>query len=398
MQPANGTHLLFLEGEGILFSESSQKIFHLNTIATYVWCLIEEKKSAREIVDNLQSTFSLSTTKADEYLRQTEQLFESMGILAGNQELPDEQNQEPPCDQNPHQYGDSDFIAERRYRLLSSSFAIRFTDLEQVSLIDPVLGQLTEENPDKPTVTIDIIKNEASEIGLYRDKMQQLVCSEPSKLAPLVKGLVWQTAVVAHSFFLDIHAGVVGDGQYCYLLPAAPGSGKSTLTAALVHSGLEYFSDEVALLDESNFHVQPVPLATCVKNTGIEALSPYYPELPLLTEHLRGDGKRVRYMPPIKSALPPSGISRPVGAIIFPKYAPDQQARISCINALEALQRLLEECLIVDTHLDLKTVIRLLNWIKKTPCYSLKFNNLDEAISEIKVIIQESKKGNSPTK
>lgn len=107
--------------------------------------------------------------------------------------------------------------------------------------------------------------------------------------------------MIAHSFLLDIHAGVIGDGKYCYLLPAESGSGKSTLTAALVHSGFEYFSDEVALLDENNFHVQPAPMATCVKNTGVKTLSRYYPELPQLKEHLRGDGKRVRYMPPGKT-------------------------------------------------------------------------------------------------
>ena len=42
-----------------------------------------------------------------------------------------------------------------------------------------------------------------------------------------------------------------------HLLPAAAGSGKSSLTAALVHSGLGYYSDEVALIEPGTFLVCP---------------------------------------------------------------------------------------------------------------------------------------------
>lgn len=100
------------------------------------------KKATQEIMDDLQSAFSLSSTTADEYLRQSEQLFESIEIPGGTQKSPETKNHKAPEDQNPHQYEDRDFFTERRYKVLSSSLAIRFTDSEQVSLIDQVLGHL----------------------------------------------------------------------------------------------------------------------------------------------------------------------------------------------------------------------------------------------------------------
>jgi hypothetical protein len=76
-----------------------------------------------------------------------------------------------------------------------------------------------------------------------------------------------------------MHAGVVAGPAGAILLPAPPGSGKSTLTAALVATGLDYFSDEVALLAEEDLAVMPFPLAMCVKDTGIDVLASRFPAI-----------------------------------------------------------------------------------------------------------------------
>jgi hypothetical protein len=238
-------------------------------------------------------------------------------------------------------------------------------------------------------VTLDIVRKSVDQTILCRDQVPVLSCSEENQLAPLAKSLVWQTAVNDHDFFLDIHAAVVGDGERCYLLPATPGSGKSTLTAALVHHGFEYFSDEVALLHGNDLLVQPVPLATCIKDTGVAVLSAYYPRLPELRMHQRGDGKRVRYMPPPAGSTPATGTLRPVGAIIFPLYSPDRPTTLEGIDTMTALQSLMRECLIVDTRLDRDKVAGLLKWLARTPCYRLSVSNLEEAVRLIQSISSE---------
>src|SRR4051794_27315009 len=126
------------------------------------------------------------------------------------------------------------------------------------------------------------------------------------------------TALKAYPFFLNIHAGVVGSGESCILLPAPQGSGKSTLTAALVHAGFEYLSDEVALLSD-DLAVRSFPQAICLKESGIPAVASFYPEARSLRLHLRGDGKRVAYLPPSPDRLPKVGL-RSVRAVVFPRY------------------------------------------------------------------------------
>ncbi|WP_260295707.1 hypothetical protein [Sedimenticola hydrogenitrophicus] len=386
MQPAEGTHLLFLDGEGILFSEPAQKLFHLNTSAAFVWYLLEEGDGGRQIKEKLRTTFSLTPSAAGDLLEQTEGLFQSLGVLKGFEEPPraDETLSVPPPER--HLYNDERFIAECRYRLLSSNIRMRFTHPEQLSHVEPILEHLRERTPSHVTVAIDLVTDTPGNTVIYRDSVAALTCSEAQRLAPLVKGLVWQTAVSTHEFFLDIHAGVVGDEQFAYLFPAAPGSGKTTLTAALTHHGFEFFSDEVALLHGNQFLVEPVPLAICIKDTGMAVLSRYYPQLTDLKLHLRGDGKRVRYMPPPLEALPPTDTLRPVGAIFFPHYSPHQPTKLEPLKSIEALESLLQECLIVDTRLNKEKVLGMLNWIETIPCYRLTVSDLGEACSLVGAI------------
>ena len=61
---------------------------------------------------------------------------------------------------------------------------------------------------------------------------------------------------VAHYTFL--HAGVVRMGEGGWLLPGAAGSGKSQLVLALLEAGGQFYSDELAVLDDGGqVHAYP---------------------------------------------------------------------------------------------------------------------------------------------
>lgn len=389
MTPTEDARLFFLDDEGVLFVESAQKLFHLNTTATFVWCLLEENRSDSEISTELQSTFDLEEATATDYLAQTETLLQSLGALRGF-EQPHADETEPAPLQSAPQYHDDVFIAESHYHLLSSHIRLRFSRISQRDWIDPVLAHLTDTSTDQPETTIDVVEHDDGLRYFFRNGIPLEACRADNELAPIAKSLVWTTAVNAHEFFLDIHAGVVGDGEKCILLPAAPGSGKSTLTAALVHAGFEYFSDEVALLKGDDFRVEPVPLATCVKHTGVDVYSSINADIGRIAEHLRGDGKRVRYVPPPLERTPPQDTARPIGAIVFPKYDPDVPTRLEPIQALEALEALMQECLIVKTRLDSAKVARILAWVDETPCYRLFTGDLPVAVELIKTHLAPS--------
>lgn len=385
MEPADNTRLFFLEDTGVLFHEPAQALYHLNTSAAFIWCLLEDNLDQSEILKRLIGTFDLSREKAGQYYTESEKAFQELGVLKGY-----ETDEYQLVTINPAKstvdYEDNLFVAEATYTLLSSTIRFRFSDQLQKDLIHPVLGHLSNSGNIDVSSRIDILKDHLGAYTLYRDCIPELSCDSPEKLAPLAKSLVWQTAVNNHDFFLDIHAGVVGDGKFCYLMPGSAGSGKSSLTLALVHQGFEYFSDEVALLHEPDFQVEPVPLASCVKDSGVEPLSSYYPQLLKLKRHLRGDGKRVRYLAPDSNAIPGDNVSRPVGAIIFPRYDDSKPTSLTSLGKVDALKILMQECLIVDTRLDDNNVSRMLEWLEKTPCYRLITTDLEKSVQFVREI------------
>ncbi|HEV2974735.1 MAG TPA: hypothetical protein VGX69_07015 [Solirubrobacteraceae bacterium] len=65
-----------------------------------------------------------------------------------------------------------------------------------------------------------------------------------------------------------VHAGVVGVGERAIVLPGRSFAGKTTLVAALVQAGAEYWSDEYAVLDANGLvHPYPKPLSVRINDT-----------------------------------------------------------------------------------------------------------------------------------
>ena len=232
-----------------------------------------------------------------------------------------------------------------------------------------------------PTITIDISAKMRDDGHLrsdvYRDGLPVGWAPRLSEMAPIVKAALWQSAINAHEFLFYIHAGVVGTGAGCVLLPAAAGSGKSSLAAALVHCGFRYFSDEVALIDPDTFHVSPMPLAMCIKSTGWDLMARYYPEILSLPVHVRIDEKVLRYIPPPADSL--EQVPMPVRHIIFPRYEEAASNRLERVNRSEALGRLMNECLALRQRLDQTNVRQLVRWIAGVECYELSFSSLETA-------------------
>jgi hypothetical protein len=257
-----------------------------------------------------------------------------------------------------------------------------------------VIGHLATDQACEPTVVIDLAASKLPDgylrTDVYRDGEPVAYASRLSMIGPVVKGVVWQTAVNAHDFLFYIHAGVVGTSDGCILLPAQAGSGKSSLTAALTHRGFRYFSDEVALIQRADFRVPPMPLAICVKSTGWEIMAKYFPGIADLPMHWRDDGKRVRYIPPPNFT---NWAPAPVTHIIFPRHSEQARTAIHPISQSQALGHLMAECLALRQRLNHQIVQDLVNWIKGISCYSLTFSSLDAAADAVTEVAGAPKGG-----
>ncbi len=92
---------------------------------------------------------------------------------------------------------------------------------------------------------------------------------------PLLEwALNWCISTDAHQFLI-VHAAAIERNGLAVVLPAPPGSGKSTLCAALIHRGWRLLSDELALLSlvDGTLHALARPVS--LKNRSIDVMSEY---------------------------------------------------------------------------------------------------------------------------
>ena len=387
-KPASGMHLFYLDEAGVLFSEGTQELHLLNGTATVIWSLLEEGHDAQSARAALQQMYGLDAERSSQFVDAALAEWRDKGFLEGSPQHPPEHLAVAPAAPAPasrlawHQH---EIVEERHYRVLGSGFRLRFSSIVQARMVHPVLEHLEVPESSSDETAVDIVET-ANRLIVFRDREVFAECADITELAPIIYSLVWVAAVNNHEFFLDIHAGVIGDGAKCILLPAPQGSGKSTLTAALVHAGFQYFSDEVALLEEGSFNVFPVPLAICVKVSGIDALAKQFANLRELQVHQRADGKRVIYLPPPPQFRPPSGDAYPVAALIFPRYTPGAETILTRLSTCDALKRLLDECLVIRSPLDFTKIAALVQWMSQIPSYSLNFGSTDDAVAGVRSV------------
>ena len=137
---------------------------------------------------------------------------------------------------------------------------------------------------------------------------------------PLLEwGFNWCVATTAHQFLM-LHAGVVAKNDVTVILPALPGSGKSTLCAALVHRGWRLLSDEFALIRPGQLEFVPFPRCIPLKNESVSLIKAFAPDAvlgPTFFGTRKGDIAHMK--PPTASALDAQQPAR-VTHVIFPHY------------------------------------------------------------------------------
>ncbi|HUB97973.1 MAG TPA: HprK-related kinase A [Stellaceae bacterium] len=89
-------------------------------------------------------------------------------------------------------------------------------------------------------------------------------------------GMNWVIATTAHQFLI-VHAAVVERNGLALVLPAPPGSGKSTLCAGLVFRGWRLLSDELALLAPGTGQIIPLVRPISLKNESIDVIRRFAP-------------------------------------------------------------------------------------------------------------------------
>lgn len=189
----------------------------------------------------------------------------------------------------------------------------------------------------------------------------------------------WCISTQIHTYLI-IHAAVVEKKGFAAVLPAPPGSGKSTLCASLVQEGWRLLSDELTLINLSTAKAVPVPRPIGLKNQSIEIIRQRYPQAVLgvlSSDTLKGS---VCHLKPPAESVQRQFIECPIGWVVFPKYEAGAETELILKPKGQAFMEIANNAfnysaLGVDGFEILKKVV------DRADCFSFKYSNLDEAIA-----------------
>ena len=137
-------------------------------------------------------------------------------------------------------------------------------------------------------------------------------------------GLNWVISTHAHDHLI-LHAAVLERGGRALLLAAAPGSGKSTLCAALMYAGWRLLSDELALIELSTGLVRPVARPISLKNESIDVVRGLGPDVEI-SDICHGTTKgSVALMRPSPSCVERREERARPSWLVFPKFNRDRR-------------------------------------------------------------------------
>ena len=134
-------------------------------------------------------------------------------------------------------------------------------------------------------------------------------------------GMNWCVTSYCHTW-LTIHSAVLEKGGRVLLMPAPPGSGKSTLCAALMLNGWRLLSDEMALLDPGTGEVTPAPRPIGLKNASIDVIRAFAPQAvigPVAHDTMKG---KVAHLQVSAASLQRAHVSAAPAWVVFPQYRP----------------------------------------------------------------------------
>ncbi len=191
-------------------------------------------------------------------------------------------------------------------------------------------------------------------------------------------GLNWSIAMQAHQFLM-LHSAAVERNGRVLLLPAWPGSGKSTLCAALVSRGWRLFSDEFGLVRHEDGCLMPLPRPLPLKNRSIGVIRDFAPDAELGPDFHGTRKGTVAHLRSPDACVQQASVPAPPSWLVFPRYRAGAPLRLEPILKPQAFMKLANNSFNYQL-LGLQGFRGMARLVRDCDCYILSYSNLDEAI------------------
>lgn len=212
------------------------------------------------------------------------------------------------------------------------------------------------------------------------DGMEPFIPLPEDHAFPLLEwSMNWCIAMHAHHYLL-LHSAVMEREGCAVVMPAPPGSGKSTLCAGLVHRGWRLLSDELALISLSDTSITPLGRPISLKNQSIDVMRNYVPGA-VFSKVVHDTSKGSVSLMQVPSAhIERIHETAQPRWVVFPKYVAGSSARMvarSKANSMLELGRNSFNYMV----LGLKGFEVLSKVIDASDCYDFQYSQLDDAVA-----------------
>ncbi|MBF0381920.1 MAG: HprK-related kinase A [Magnetococcales bacterium] len=218
----------------------------------------------------------------------------------------------------------------------------------------------------------------------------------PRDHAPPMFEWGWNFSIAGRAnHFLILHNAVIAKGDRAMLLPGIPGSGKSTLCAAMALKGWRLLSDEFALLQPESGLVFPTARPVALKNQSIEIIRDFSKDALLGPDFSKTRKGTVAHMrPPDASIKLMEQPARPTW-VVSPSYQEGQSAILEQIPKEHAFLLVAANAFNYETLGDnaFKAVARV---VRESTIFNFRYSNLEEAVATLEMMTQNDEAQQKP--
>ncbi|MCU0922291.1 MAG: HprK-related kinase A [Burkholderiaceae bacterium] len=184
------------------------------------------------------------------------------------------------------------------------------------------------------------------------------------------------------SDLLLLHAGAVERDGLALLLPALPGSGKSTLTAALSQRGWRLLSDEFGAFDPDRGSFRAVLKPVALKNQSIEVIRRFAPRAVLGPEFANTRKGTVAHLAPHPDAVERRHEPARPGAVVLPKWEAGSSTRFEPLPENVVFPALAFNAFNYNL-LGAVGFQAATGLVRQCPAWQLVYSDLDDALSTL---------------
>jgi len=198
-------------------------------------------------------------------------------------------------------------------------------------------------------------------------------------------GINWCVATQAHQYLM-LHAGALEKNGNTLLMPAHPGSGKSTICAALCHRGWRLLTDEIALVRPADLALVPFPRLVSLKNQAIAVFRSFAPNAVLGPEYPKTHKGTVCHVRPPTDSIERSDEIGRARWIVLPQFKTGASLSLQPLDKTQAFIQLTDHSFNYAL-IGLRGFKAMTALVDACDCYTFEYGgDLEQAVAQLNAL------------